>query len=151
MAHPLICRSLMSERFHRSRRQRNPRGRAAVEGDFKGVGARLRQGHVEHQDRAGLQLIHPGGGFTKLDCALAAEQFLAVLIDKTDPDVVASDLRTPAPDPEDEVGPGVHGREGPHPHVLENAEYGQLALLVDQGVVRENREIEAQVRPPGWR
>jgi hypothetical protein len=33
--------------------------------------------------------------------------------------------------------------------MLEDAEDAELALLVDQGVVGDDGEIEVQVRPPG--
>jgi hypothetical protein len=35
--------------------------------------------------------------------------------------------------------------------VLEDAQYAQLALLVDQGVIGGESEIEVQVRTPGSR
>jgi hypothetical protein len=35
--------------------------------------------------------------------------------------------------------------------VLEHAQHAQLSLLVDQGVVGDDREIEVQVTPPGSR
>jgi hypothetical protein len=49
------------------------------------------------------------------------------------------------------VGPRVHGGKLGHPDMLEQPQHRELALLVDQGVVRQDREIEDQVRPPGWR
>jgi hypothetical protein len=35
--------------------------------------------------------------------------------------------------------------------MLENAQYAELALLVDEGVVGGQREVEMQLRIPGWR
>jgi hypothetical protein len=40
----------------------------------------------------------------------------------------------------------MHGRESADPYMLKNAQDGQLALLVDESVVREDREIDLQVR-----
>jgi len=40
----------------------------------------------------------------------------------------------------------MYGRKSADPYVLENAQNGQLALLVDESVVREDREIDLQVR-----
>jgi len=34
--------------------------------------------------------------------------------------------------------------------VLKDAQYAELALLVDEGIVRDDREVEVQVRLPGW-
>jgi hypothetical protein len=49
------------------------------------------------------------------------------------------------------VGPGMHRRKPTDPHVLENAEDRKLALLVDQGVVSQDREVDLQLRTPGSR
>jgi hypothetical protein len=48
------------------------------------------------------------------------------------------------------VGAGADRREAGNPHVLKDAQHAELALLVDQGVVRDDGEVEMQVRPPGW-
>jgi hypothetical protein len=45
----------------------------------------------------------------------------------------------------------MHGGEAGDPDVLEEPQHGQLALLVDQGVIGEDGEIEMQVRRPGSR
>jgi hypothetical protein len=34
--------------------------------------------------------------------------------------------------------------------VLEDSQHAQLSLLVDEGVVGDEREIEVQLRSPGW-
>jgi hypothetical protein len=47
------------------------------------------------------------------------------------------------------VSPGTHRGKLGEPHVLENAEHAELTLLVDQGVVGGQREVEMQVRIPG--
>jgi hypothetical protein len=43
----------------------------------------------------------------------------------------------------------MHGGKFADPDVLEDPENGELALLVDQSVVREDREIDVQLRSPG--
>jgi hypothetical protein len=63
---------------------------------------------------------------------------------------VDADLGPPPPDPEYQVGAGADRREFGEPDVLENAQDAQLALLVDQGIVGRQREVEVQVRIPGW-
>jgi len=51
--------------------------------------------------------------------------------------------------PHHEVGARVHCRKPAHPHMPENAEHRQLALLVEEGVVGKNGEVDVQFRPPG--
>jgi hypothetical protein len=35
--------------------------------------------------------------------------------------------------------------------MLKESQHRQLALLIDQGVIGEDREIEQQVTSPGWK
>jgi hypothetical protein len=42
------------------------------------------------------------------------------------------------------VGAGIYGGKVGEPDVLKHAEHAELALLIDQGVVGDNREIEVQ-------
>jgi hypothetical protein len=64
---------------------------------------------------------------------------------------VLADLGALPPDPEYQVGAGMDRREARDPDVLEESQHGQLALLVNQRVVGQDREIEEQLRPPGSR
>jgi hypothetical protein len=64
---------------------------------------------------------------------------------------VLADLGPLAFHPEHQVGAGMHRREAGHPDVLEQPQHGQLALLVNQRVIGQDREIEIQLRPPGSR
>jgi hypothetical protein len=59
-----------------------------------------------------------------------------------------ADLGAAAPHPEDQVGAGADRRELGEPDVLEDAQDAELPLLVDQGIVGGQREIEVQVRSP---
>jgi hypothetical protein len=63
---------------------------------------------------------------------------------------VHPDLITLRPQPHHEVGARVHRRKPAYPDVPEDAKHRQLALLVEEGVVREDREVDVQVRSPGW-
>jgi hypothetical protein len=47
--------------------------------------------------------------------------------------------------------PRVQGGEARYPDVLKEAQNRELAVLVDQGVVGEDGEVEEQITPPGWR
>ena len=49
------------------------------------------------------------------------------------------------------LGAVVRGGKGLHPDVLEHAHHAELALLVDQRVVRDHRKVDVQPTPPGWR
>jgi hypothetical protein len=48
------------------------------------------------------------------------------------------------------MGARTDRRELGQPDVLEDAQEAELALLIDEGVVGGQREVEMQVRPPGW-
>jgi hypothetical protein len=109
------------------------------------------QGYVEHQDGAGLHLGNAGRRLAELDAPLPAEEFLLLIVHEPDPEIVAADLGSLAPHPDHQVGARVHGGKLLDPDVLEDAQHGKLAVLVDQGVVGEDREIDVQVRSPGSR
>ena len=55
-----------------------------------------------------------------------------------------ADLRALAPQPQHQVQARVHGGELLHPDVLVHAQDGDLPDLVDEGVVRDDGEIELQ-------
>ena len=42
------------------------------------------------------------------------------------------------------MGPGAHRGEVDQPYMLEDAEDAELALLIDEGVVGDEREVEVQ-------
>jgi hypothetical protein len=106
------------------------------------------KGNVEHEHRTGFDIHDPGGGLAELHGAFAAEQLVARLVDKPDADRVYPDLRATASDPQHQVGSRVDGGKAADPYMLEDAEDGELALLVDQGVIGDNRKIDLQLRRP---
>src|SRR5688572_10490660 len=130
------------------RGERHPAGELAIEGDLEGVLPGTGEGDVEHQHRPGLHVGHAGRRLTELHRALSAEQLCAGLVHEANPDGVHSDLRAAPPDPEHQMGARADGRELGQPDVLEDAQHAELALLVDEGVVRGEGEIEMQVRTP---
>src|SRR5438093_10663748 len=123
-------------------RERDPDRVAAVDRDFERVGPGARQRHVEDQHGAGLDLGDARRGLPELDGAVPAHELGAPLVHETDPERVLADLGPPAPHPHDEMGAGMHRREGRHPDVLEDAQHGQLPVLVDQRVIGEDREVD---------
>src|SRR3954451_21467430 len=72
--------------------QRHPAGPLTVEADLERVLTGARQGHIEYQDRSGLDINDAGRRLTELHRALASEELVARLVDKTDSDRVDADL-----------------------------------------------------------
>jgi hypothetical protein len=119
-------------------------GRLAVEADLKRVLSGTRQGHVEDKHGAGLHVHHAGRRLTELHRTLTAEELGPGLVHEANPYGMDADLGAPPPDPEHQVSPGIYRREIGEPDVLKHAEHAQLALLIDQGVVRDDRKVEVQ-------
>jgi hypothetical protein len=128
-----------------ARRERNPAGQLAVEADLESILARPRQRNIEHQHRSGLYIYHSSRRLAELDCPLSSQQLVSSVIDEPDSDGMHPDLSAPSPYPQNEVGAGVHRRKIGEPHVLKDAEYAQLALLIDQGIVGDHGKIEMQL------
>jgi hypothetical protein len=126
-------------------------GEAAVELDLECVGARGRERQIEDQHGRGLDVCHPGRRLAEMHRALPLEQGGAPVVHEPDADGMLADFGPASPDPEDQVGPGMHRGEAGNPDVLEEPQHGELALLVDQGVIGEDSEVEMQVRRPGSR
>jgi hypothetical protein len=119
-------------------------GLLAIEADLERVLSRARQGHVEDEHRPGLHVDHSGRWLAELHRALTAEQLGSRLVDEANPDGMNPNLGAPPPNPEHQVSPGIYRREIGEPDVLKHAEHAELALLVDQGVVRDDCEVEVQ-------
>jgi hypothetical protein len=136
--------------LRKRRRQRHSASYLTVEGDLEGVGAGAGKRNVEDEHGAGFHVHYTGGRLAELHRALAAEELGAGLVHEPDPDRVDPDLGAPPPNPEDQVGTGADGGEVGQPHVLEDAQDAQLPLLVYQRVIGDQREVEMQLRIPGW-
>jgi hypothetical protein len=124
--------------------KRHPVGRLAVEADLECVLSRARKGHIEDEHGAGLHVDYAGGRLPELHRALTAKQLGSRVVDEANPYGMNADLGPPPPNPKHEVGPGIYRGEVGEPHVLEHAEHAELALLIDQGVVGDDGEIEVQ-------
>jgi hypothetical protein len=127
-----------------SRGERHPRRRLAVERDLERVGSGFRKRDVEDQHRSGLHIHDAGGRLAELDRPFAAEQLVACLVNEPNPDRVDADLRASSANPQHEVRARTDGREAGKPDVLEDAENAELSLLIDEGVVGDEREVEMQ-------
>ena len=124
---------------------------AAIELDLERVGAGLWQRKVEDQDGAGFDFGHAGRRLAEMHRPLAFKEGIAAVIDEPDGQAMFADFRASPAHPQDQMSPRVHGRELGHPHMLEQAQHGELALLINQGVVGEDGEVEQQVSSPGRR
>jgi hypothetical protein len=130
-------------------RERHPIDLPPVEADLEPVVAGTGQWQVEHQHRPGLDIGHARRRFPELDGALAFDQRGSLFVDETDPHRVLTDLGPPAAHPEHQMGAWMDRRKCRHPDVLKQPQDRQLALLVDEGVVGEDGEVEDQIRPRG--
>jgi hypothetical protein len=125
--------------------ERHPAGQFAIEADLEGVLTRPGQGHIKHQHGTSLHIDDSSRRLTELNRALPSQELASTLIDEADPDGVNPDLGAPSAHPENQVRTGVHCREVRQPDVLKHAEHAELALLIDQSVVGNNRKIEVQL------
>src|ERR1041384_7055610 len=89
-----------------------------------------------------LDLGGPWGRLAELHRAVAAHELGAGVVHEADPERVLADLGAPPTHPHDQVGARVHRRKGRDPHVLEHAQHRELAVLIDQRVIGEDREID---------
>ena len=138
---PLLCPVAHSQR-HLERR-------TLIQRDLEGVCPDVGQWDIEYQHGAGFDVHHAGGRLAKLHRAGATHQCSALFIHETNTELVRADLGPPSPDPDDEMGSGMHRREALHPDVLEDSQHAQLAVLVNECVVGKDREVYLQLSSPG--
>ena len=119
-------------------------GRLAVQADLESILPRSRQGNVEHEHRARFDIDHTGWGLTELHCTLSPEELSTRVVHETDPDGMNAYFGASSPHSEHKVGPGIYRGEVGEPHVLKHAQYAELALLIDEGVVGDDSEVEVQ-------
>jgi hypothetical protein len=140
--------SILIETTRVSRRERHAGGWFAIDRDLERIEPGVRERDIEHQHGAGFHVGDARRGFAKLYRAVAAEQLGPVLVDEANADAMQPDLGAPPSYPEHEMGAWVHRGERAHPHMLEDAKDGELTLLVDQGVVSEDGEVDVQFSSP---
>jgi hypothetical protein len=141
----IVLSPLTLSRLRISGGECDPAGQLSVQTDLEGILARLVEGNVEYQNRAGFHINHSRRRLPELDCALPAEELVPTLVHEADPDGVYPDLRPPPAYPEHQVSTGVNRRKVGQPNMLEHAEHAELSLLVDQGVVGYNGKVEMQL------
>jgi hypothetical protein len=71
-----------------------------------------------------------------------------MLVHEPDAEFVRADLGPAAPHPDYQVGARVHRREALDPDMLEDSQYAQLAVLVDERVVGQDCEVDLQLSSP---
>lgn len=124
-------------------------GRLTINTDREAVMSGSGQRHVEGEDGGGLDIGDAGRWLTELHGAFAAEQFGVLVVEEADPERVHADFIALGAQPDHEVGARVHRWKPAHPHMPEDAQHRQLALLVEEGVVGEDGEVDVQVSSPG--
>ncbi len=78
--------------------------------------------------------------------SLAPDQLRSLVVHEADTDRVIADFGAASPHPEHQVGARMHRGESSHPDVLEDAQHGELPVLIDQRVIREHREVDLHLR-----
>jgi hypothetical protein len=129
---------------HQPHAEGHPVFLVCVQRDLEGVHAGTRQGEIEDQHGARFHVHHPRRRLTEVHRTFPLDQFVPLVVHEPDPHPVLPDLGAPAPQAEHQVSARMHRGEVRHPHVLKEPEDRELALLVDEGIVRQNREIEQQ-------
>jgi hypothetical protein len=125
-------------------RQRHPAGPLSIEADLEGILPRTGQGNVEYQHRPGFNVHNACRRLTELHGPFTAEELVVCVIHEPDADRMGADLGAPAPYPEHQMRSGIHGGKVREPDMLKHAEHAELALLIDQGVIRDNRKVQVQ-------
>jgi hypothetical protein len=125
-------------------RERHPAGALSIEADLEGVLAGPGQRDVEHEHRPGFHIYDSRWGLSELDGAFTAQKLRTGVVHKLYANGVCADFRTAASYPKHQVGARVDSRKVREPDMLKHAEHAEFALLVDQGVVGDDSEIEVQ-------
>lgn len=128
-----------------------PGNGAAIETDFEGVPTGMRERNVEHQYRPGFDISHTRGGFSELNGAVAGQQLRSGVVNEPDTHGMGADFRAPPTHPQDQVSARVDRGKLGYPDVLKQTQDRELALLIDQGVVSQDGEVEMQLKPREWR
>jgi hypothetical protein len=143
-AHRLLL-TLSLNRLRIPRRQRYPVGQFPIQADLEGVLARAGQGNIEYQHGTRFDVYHSGRRLAELNRTLPTEQFVATFVDKANPNGMDSDLGPAPAHPEHQMSSRINRREVGQPDMLKHAQDAELALLIDQGVIGNNCEVEVQL------
>jgi hypothetical protein len=125
-------------------RQADATRHLTIDADLERILAWAGQGDVEDQHSTCLDVHYPSRWLTKLDGAFSAQKLGAGVIYETNTNRVNADLGSPTAHPQHEMGARIDRGEVGEPDVLKHPEHAELPLLVDQGVVGDDREIEVQ-------
>ena len=119
-------------------------GALPIEADLERVLARAGKGNVEYQHRSGFYIHDPCRWLAKLDRAFTPEQLSTGVVHELDANGVCADFRTTASHPKHQVSARVDRWKVREPDMLKHAEHAELTLLIDQGVVGDDSEVEVQ-------
>jgi hypothetical protein len=141
---------LLLRRLRVPGRQGYPARHLTVEADLEGILSGTGEGNVEHQYRSSLDIHHPRRWLTELHGAFPSEELVATLVHKADADGMNPDFRAASSHPQHQVSARVDCGKVGQPDVLKHAKHAQLSLLIDEGIIGDNREIEVQLSRPVW-
>jgi hypothetical protein len=111
----------------------------------------MRERNVEYQHRPGFDIGYTRRGFSELNGAVAGQQLRSGIVNEADTHGMGADFRAPATHPQHQVSARVDRWKLGNPDVLKQAQNRELTLLIDQGVVSQNGEVEMQLKPREWR
>jgi hypothetical protein len=127
-----------------SGRECNPVGGLAIETDLESILSGTRKGNVEHEHCPGFDIYHSSRWLTELHRALATQQLGAAVVHEANSYGMNPDFGASATNAEYQMGAGVDRGEVREPNVLEHPQHAELALLIYEGVIRDDRKVEVQ-------
>ena len=113
-----------------------------VHRDLEAILTGARERHVEHEHRGRFDFGDARWRLGKIHRARAAQELRILFVHQFDLHLMLAHFGAPALESQHEVQARVHRRKLRNPDVLEDAEHGHLARLVDQRVIGDHREVE---------
>ena len=112
-------------------------GQLVVHRYFETVRSRMFQRHVKDQDRPCFYLGDPRRRLGERHRAVAADDFTLLLVDEPNLHLVFPEFGPATFQAHHEVESRVDHRQLLHPNVLEDSQNGELAVMVDEGVIAQ--------------
>lgn len=124
--------------------KRDPRREHAVDFDHEGIFAGAGQRQVEHHHGRRLDINHTGRWLIDMHRAAVLQDHLTRRIEQLNRERVRTNLGAPAAKQDDEIGPCMQGRKLRDRDVPPDPDDRQLAELIDQRVIAEQRNVGLQ-------
>lgn len=110
--------------------------------DNDGVLTGALKGEVDHDDAGGLDLTQADRWLAQLDLATVFHQHRAVGLFQPERHPMHPDIGLPPPQNEHQMGSRMDSGKLPQHHLAPDPDHRQLALLVHQCMVTEQREVD---------